>query len=248
MWRWRCGSRERAGRAVGRDSHPGQLRALARHVVGAGSGQAAFGAHLFASDRGAGARPSALVVRGAAHYERSCRACHGSPAAARPPLVMKMTPHPPFLPERMGRWDDAEFFQIVKHGIKFTGMPAGRHRSGTTRSGRWWRSCVSCRGCRPSTTGGSPLGNRGIPARRRRWSRCAPPVMAPTGAVGMAERSRRLPVRTHPICAAPSTPTRQASGTAASWVRSRRRSMPEAETRSLITTRSCGPPRTGCRR
>jgi cytochrome c553 len=66
----------------------------------------------------------ALVTRGAAHYERSCRACHGSPVAARPPLVMKMTPHPPFLPERTGRWDDAELFQIVKHGIKFTGMPA----------------------------------------------------------------------------------------------------------------------------
>ena len=66
----------------------------------------------------------ALLARGAGHYERSCRACHGSPAAARPPLVMKMTPHPPFLPERTGRWDDAELFQIVKHGIKFTGMPA----------------------------------------------------------------------------------------------------------------------------
>ncbi len=66
----------------------------------------------------------ALVARGAGHYERSCRACHGSPAAARPPLVMKMTPHPPFLPERIDRWDDAELFQIVKHGIKFTGMPA----------------------------------------------------------------------------------------------------------------------------
>ena len=66
----------------------------------------------------------ALLARGAAHYERSCRACHGSPAAARPPLVMKMTPHPPFLPERIYRWDDAELFQIVKHGIKFTGMPA----------------------------------------------------------------------------------------------------------------------------
>ena len=68
-------------------------------------------------------RPS-LVARGAAHYERGCRPCHGSPAAARPPLVMKMTPHPPFLPERVERWTDAELFQIVKHGIKFTGMPA----------------------------------------------------------------------------------------------------------------------------
>lgn len=66
----------------------------------------------------------ALIARGAAHYERSCRGCHGSPVAARPPVVMKMTPHPPFLPERIDRWDAAELFQIVKHGIKFTGMPA----------------------------------------------------------------------------------------------------------------------------
>ena len=65
-----------------------------------------------------------LIARGAAHYERGCRPCHGSPAADRPPLMMKMTPHPPFLPERVPRWTDAELFQIVKHGIKFTGMPS----------------------------------------------------------------------------------------------------------------------------
>jgi cytochrome c553 len=64
------------------------------------------------------------IARGAAHYERGCRPCHGSPAAGRPPIMMKMTPHPPFLPERVGRWTDAELFQIVKHGIKFTGMPS----------------------------------------------------------------------------------------------------------------------------
>ena len=64
------------------------------------------------------------IARGAAHYERGCRPCHGSPAAGRPPIMMKMTPHPPFLPERVARWTDAELFQIVKHGIKFTGMPS----------------------------------------------------------------------------------------------------------------------------
>jgi cytochrome c553 len=35
-----------------------------------------------------------------------------------------MTPHPPELPPRMARWDSRELFQIVKHGIKFTAMPA----------------------------------------------------------------------------------------------------------------------------
>ncbi len=64
------------------------------------------------------------VGRGAAHYESSCRPCHGSPLSPRPPLVMRMTPHPPELPERIARWDRRELFQIVRHGIKFTAMPA----------------------------------------------------------------------------------------------------------------------------
>ena len=64
------------------------------------------------------------IVRGAAHYESGCRPCHGSPLSPRPPLMMRMTPHPPELPLRMARWDTRELFQIVKHGIKFTAMPA----------------------------------------------------------------------------------------------------------------------------
>ena len=64
------------------------------------------------------------ILRGAAHYESGCRSCHGSPLSPRPPLVMRMTPHPPELPPRIARWDRSELFQIVKHGIKFTAMPA----------------------------------------------------------------------------------------------------------------------------
>ena len=72
----------------------------------------------------------ALIARGAAHYESGCATCHGSPAAPRPTIVMGMTPHPPFLPDRIRRWLPRELFYIVKHGIKFTGMPAwpSRHR------------------------------------------------------------------------------------------------------------------------
>lgn len=65
-----------------------------------------------------------LVVRGAATYERNCRRCHGSPAHEPGSSEAAMTPAPPFLPDSVGRWTDAELFQIVKHGIKFTGMPA----------------------------------------------------------------------------------------------------------------------------
>lgn len=66
----------------------------------------------------------ALVVRGARHYETGCAPCHGSPVDQPPVIPSAMAPDPPFLPPRMGRWDDAELFWIVKHGIKFTAMPA----------------------------------------------------------------------------------------------------------------------------
>ena len=71
-----------------------------------------------------------LVLKGAGHYETGCRPCHGSPALRHPRVAQQMTPHPPYLPPEIGNWDPAELFYIVKHGIKFTGMPAwpARHR------------------------------------------------------------------------------------------------------------------------
>lgn len=35
-----------------------------------------------------------------------------------------MTPHPPYLPPVLHEWQPEELFYIVKHGVKFTGMPA----------------------------------------------------------------------------------------------------------------------------
>jgi len=64
------------------------------------------------------------IVRGAAHFETGCRTCHGSPLSPRPPLMMRLTPHPPELRDRIARWETRQLFQIVKHGIKFTAMPA----------------------------------------------------------------------------------------------------------------------------
>jgi cytochrome c553 len=65
-----------------------------------------------------------LVLKGAGHYEIGCASCHGSPAAPVPPPMAAMTPPPPDLPGLLRRWDAGELFTIVKHGIKFTGMPA----------------------------------------------------------------------------------------------------------------------------
>jgi cytochrome c553 len=67
----------------------------------------------------------ALIVRGAAHYAIACEPCHGSPDARVPPVMGALTPPPPELEgERLTRWSSAHLFSIVKHGIKFTGMPA----------------------------------------------------------------------------------------------------------------------------
>lgn len=65
-----------------------------------------------------------LVLSGAGAYESNCRGCHGSPALQSPRIAQAMTPRPPYLPHTIPNWDSNELFYIVKHGIKFTGMPA----------------------------------------------------------------------------------------------------------------------------
>ena len=64
------------------------------------------------------------ILTGAAHYETACVPCHGSPDRTIPPVAEAMTPRPPQLNPRIARWQPEELFSIVKHGIKFTGMPA----------------------------------------------------------------------------------------------------------------------------
>lgn len=67
----------------------------------------------------------ALVLRGAGHFEGGCRPCHGAPDLPRPPRVAQaMLPVPPALGNIASSWKAEELFYVVKHGIKFTGMPA----------------------------------------------------------------------------------------------------------------------------
>lgn len=65
-----------------------------------------------------------LVLLGAAHYEGSCRFCHGAPGIAPPAVGAAATPSPPLLDQMNEQYRAAELFYIVRHGIKFTGMPA----------------------------------------------------------------------------------------------------------------------------
>lgn len=65
-----------------------------------------------------------LAIKGAGQYEIACRPCHGSPELRSPRIANAMTPRPPHLPDSVSKWKPEELFYIVKHGIKFTGMPA----------------------------------------------------------------------------------------------------------------------------
>lgn len=66
----------------------------------------------------------ARVRRGAGHFETGCAPCHGSPARPRGAVADRMTPHPPALSGRISEWEPRHLFWIVKHGVKYTGMPA----------------------------------------------------------------------------------------------------------------------------
>ena len=66
----------------------------------------------------------ALLLRGASHYENGCYSCHGGPGSGVSPVMAAMTPEPPGLPRGLSRYTPEQLFTIVKHGIKFTGMPA----------------------------------------------------------------------------------------------------------------------------
>lgn len=65
-----------------------------------------------------------LVLKGAGHFETGCSPCHGNPELPHPRIAQHMTPHPPYLPPKISEWEPEELFYIVKHGVKFTGMPA----------------------------------------------------------------------------------------------------------------------------
>ena len=60
----------------------------------------------------------------AGHFARGCAICHGAPGEPRSPTVHLMLPQPPDLAGKVGEWTDAQLFRIVKHGVRFTGMPA----------------------------------------------------------------------------------------------------------------------------
>jgi cytochrome c553 len=64
------------------------------------------------------------VVSAAGHYAATCAACHGAPGERPLPVMRASTPPAPDLAETVPTWTDRQLFWIIKHGVKFTAMPA----------------------------------------------------------------------------------------------------------------------------
>ena len=66
----------------------------------------------------------ALLERGAGHFQGGCAPCHGAPGVPPSPVAQQMLPSAPDLSKAAPTWKPHQLFWIVKHGLKYTGMPA----------------------------------------------------------------------------------------------------------------------------
>lgn len=66
----------------------------------------------------------ALLTAAVPHFDRQCALCHGSPREDGLPTMGGTTPPPPPLRDHVDAWRPRELFWIVRHGIKYTGMPS----------------------------------------------------------------------------------------------------------------------------
>lgn len=65
-----------------------------------------------------------LAQAGVNDFEAMCVGCHGAPGKAAAAIGQGLNPPAPDLAESARRLTPAELFQVTKHGIRMTGMPA----------------------------------------------------------------------------------------------------------------------------
>jgi mono/diheme cytochrome c family protein len=68
------------------------------------------------------------IESGFRQYEAHCVQCHGAPGVSPDAGALGMTPVPGYLVPTAREWTAAQIHQVVKHGIKMTGMPAWKYR------------------------------------------------------------------------------------------------------------------------
>jgi cytochrome c553 len=65
-----------------------------------------------------------LFERGLGHFHTGCAPCHGAPGRPADAVAQHMLPPPPDLGKVVAHWTPSQLHWIVKHGLKYTGMPA----------------------------------------------------------------------------------------------------------------------------
>ncbi len=65
-----------------------------------------------------------MIAEGAEHYAAMCTGCHLAPGIGKTELRQGLYPRPPDLTQRHARRTPQRAFWVLKHGLKFTGMPA----------------------------------------------------------------------------------------------------------------------------
>lgn len=65
-----------------------------------------------------------MALKGAGHYHVACLPCHGPERSVFRGVAGAMSAPPPDLRTRVRELEDEELFHVVRHGLKFTGMPA----------------------------------------------------------------------------------------------------------------------------
>ncbi|TVV75370.1 c-type cytochrome [Sphingomonas solaris] len=76
------------------------------------------------------------MVSAAGHFDASCAICHGAPGRRPSPVMQAATPPAPDLAVNAREWSDRQIFWILRHGVKYTGMPAWPALDRTDEIGR----------------------------------------------------------------------------------------------------------------
>lgn len=64
------------------------------------------------------------LVSAAGHFATSCAICHGAPGVEPSPVMQAAAVHAPDLSVAATHWENRELFWLLKHGVKYTSMPA----------------------------------------------------------------------------------------------------------------------------
>ncbi|NJC08933.1 c-type cytochrome [Polymorphobacter fuscus] len=64
------------------------------------------------------------IIKGAVYYSRVCANCHAGPGFGQSPVALALRPQPQYLVTQAKLFDASGLFWIVKHGVKYSAMPA----------------------------------------------------------------------------------------------------------------------------